>query len=348
MGNPDIFVGPVGAGTVPDPGECQDATANGSHRSAPCLANEGRPVTEPVVAYNPEIYATVTEYSRHCGVHAKTVLSWIYYKKLPAVRCEPQPGRKFQWLIPREQLDAPVLSKVTPVAIQAEHEGRMVEWILIAEAARRRDCTASKIAKCVQKGILPSIERRSLEADNRQRIYVLASAVPGLPLLFPRGQQTAKPSTRPSRSGKHVQLRAYDQTTPRPVRTADGWRIEAYTSVGRRRSSETFASYAKAQAAIDAGYEMPSLAPPPTWPRVHKITRYAQIDGRLCALCAAQEAVMDAAFSAYIETEPNQRHRIVICDPKAHDILTEYQRSGMTSKTLAQFTLRVKSKQGLY
>jgi hypothetical protein len=129
------------------------------------------------------------------------------------------------------------------------------------------------------------------------------------------------------KSGKpkpRIELRAYSPK-PRPVRTSEGWRIESGTAVGRKRSDDTWPSFAEAQAAIDAGYTVTTITIEKRYPRVHRITTALySADSATCLLCAAKELIVDAQYRVMLEMKPNVFRRIILCDMSAHDVFAEY------------------------
>lgn len=303
------------------------------------MAGEGSQLTQLAI-FNPDIHATVTEFAQHRGVNRKTVFSWIYDGWLPAIRGTTPPDQpgyraaKFQWLVPREHMDIPrpykqVGAQETP-SIQADYHGQMVEWISIAEAARRRQCSIWRIKDRVRRNTLPAIERQ----ESRLRVYVLASAVDKLDLTQVAVVHSAKKA--PTAVLSTARLRP--DSPPRVVRAADGWRIEAWIGVGARRSQDIWRTRKQAQAALDAGYTMTAPLTPRTYPRVHRIGPVPEMRWTTCLLCAAQNSIMDAHHTVWIEIAPHVKRKTAICAVDAHDIAAEYVAIEAPSRLHAAFT----------
>lgn len=202
------------------------------------------------VEFDPAIHLTLEQAAKRRGVKPHTLLCWINDGLYLGLKARPAhryaATKRFRWIIPRETVDMEIPKSLAPPSIMAENAaGELVEWITLAEATRRQGCSKFKLQTILKTGAIPTIEKRINTKNDKTKTYLLASATTHItPHRMVPPKRTSAKTSAPTGA-----LRAHTPERPRPVRTAEGWRIEQH----KRRSRTEYASYAEAEKAIKRG-----------------------------------------------------------------------------------------------
>lgn len=127
----------------------------------------------------------------------------------------------------------------------------------------------------------------------------------------------------------HTQIKAKRATrrnlrTLRVVRGADGWLIEEDHGGRKRRSTQTWSTFADATSAIADGYQLPPIAQHLTELPAHYVIRGASPlrvkGGRVCFWCERDGRQVPAEFTVLITFGRSKKLSMSCCDTIAHGL----------------------------